>query len=375
MTRKWFDSHLDLAYLGVSGRDMTAQPSQAGGPDLPAAVTFSSLREGCVRAALGTVFIEPTEAGKVAGGTIVGAGYVAGDVESASRAARAQIELYHAWAREGLMRVGFGGEAAGGGDALRVGVLVEGADGVRSPDELEWWVERGVVAIGLTWARASRYATGNATDPSDDPGLSDLGRAMVRAMDQVRTGAGRSVVHDASHLSDRSLRELFDATDRVVVASHSNARAVVARKALEGNATLADIRHKSNAAEIVLQRHLSDDAIKEIARRGGIVGLNVYSPFVIPGGSRERRATVEEWCEHADHVVQVVGHHRAIGIGTDMDGGFSAERLPVGMSQPRDLELLAQGLVKRGWSESAVAALVWGNWARFWGIGAGEDGT
>ena len=152
MGRTWFDSHLDLAYLGVSGRDMRATPSRAGGPDLPAAVTFLSLREGRVRAALGTVFIEPTDAGK----TLVGAGYHAGDVESASRAARAQIELYHAWAREGLMRVGFGGEAAGGGDALRVGVLIEGADGVRSPDELEWWVERGVVAIGLFWGTASR---------------------------------------------------------------------------------------------------------------------------------------------------------------------------------------------------------------------------
>jgi len=369
----WFDSHLDLAYLGVGGREMRAVPALAGGPDLPAAVTFSSLREGRVGAALGTVFIEPMEAGKA----LAGAGYHAGDVESASRAARAQIELYHAWAREGLMRVGFGGEAAGvrKSDALRVGVLIEGADGVRSPEELEWWVGRGVVAIGLTWARASRYATGNATDPSGDPGLSDLGRAMVRAMDQVRTDAGRSVVHDASHLSDRSLWQLFELTDRVVVASHSNARAVVARKALEAGAIPADIRLKSNAAEIVLQRHLSDGAIKEIARRGGIVGLNVYSPFVIPGASRDRRATVEEWCEHADHVVQVVGHHRAIGIGTDMDGGFSAERLPVGMSEPRDLELLAQGLVKRGWSEGAVEALAWGNWARFWGIGAGEDGT
>lgn len=370
MARKWFDSHLDLAYLGVSGRAMSLAPAVAGGPDLPGAVTFSSLRDGDVRAVLGTVFIEPMDAGKVAS-AVGGAGYVAGDVESASRAAVAQIELYHAWAREGLVRVGFGGEAGDGrGGALRVGVLIEGADGVRSPDELEWWVERGVVAIGLTWARASRYATGNATDPRDDAGLSDLGRAMVKAMDRVRTSAGKSVVHDASHLSDRSLMQLFEATDQVVVASHSNARAVVARTKLEGSAIPAEIRQKANAAEIVLQRHLSDEAIKEIARRGGIVGLNVYSPFVIPGASRDRRATVEEWCEHADHVVQVVGHDRAIGIGTDMDGGFSAERLPEGMSEPGDLELLAQGLMRRGWSEGAVEALAWGNWARFWGMGA-----
>lgn len=368
----WFDSHLDLAYLGVSGREMRAAPAVAGGPDLPGAVTFASLRGGNVRAALGTVFIEPREAGKALGG----AGYVAGDVESASRAARAQIELYHAWAREGLVRVGFDGDSShvGRGDVLRVGVLIEGADGVRSPDELAWWVERGVVAIGLTWARASRYATGNATDPIADAGLSDVGRAMVKAMDGTRTSAGKSVVHDASHLSDRSLMQLFELTDRVVVASHSNARVVVARKRLEGSAIPAEIREKPNAAEIVLQRHLSDAAIREIARRGGIVGLNVYSPFVIAGASRDRRATVEEWCEHADHVVQVVGHHHAIGLGTDMDGGFSAERLPVGMSEPRDLELLAQGLMRRGWSEGAVAALAWGNWARFWGMEAGEGG-
>lgn len=342
---------------------MAAQPDVAGGPDLPGAVTFASLRAGRVDAALGTVFIEPIDRSKALGG----AAYYADDVESAARAARAQIELCHTWARDGLVHVGLNGGGIGG--AIRVGILIEGADGVRSPDELPWWVERGVVAMGLTWARASRYATGNATDPADDPGMSDLGRAMVREMDRVRTSAGRPVVHDASHLSDRSLWQLFEATNNVVMASHSNARAMVGRRPLAGEAIPAEIRHKPSAAQIVLQRHLSDEAIREISRRGGVIGLNLYSPFIIPGGARDRRATIDEWCDHADHVVQLLGHHRAIGLGSDMDGGFSAQRLPERIDGPGDLDLLVQALSRRGWSEQAIEALAWGNWARFWGVG------
>lgn len=366
MPRHWFDSHLDLAYLGACGRDMAAWPEAAGGPDLPGAVTFPSLRAGGVRAMLGTVFIEPKESTR----PLSGAGYHANDVESAARAARAQIETYHRWASEGLICIGFGRAAAGarGDVGARMGILIEGADGVRSPDELSWWVEQGVVAIGLAWARASRYAAGNATDPADDPGMSDLGRALVHQMDRVRTSAGRTVVHDASHLSDRSLWQLFEATDEVVMASHSNARSVVARRTLAEDAIPSEIRHKANASQIVLQRHLGDDAIREIARRGGVIGLNLYSPFIIPGGRRDRRATVEEWSDHADHVAQLLGHHRSIGLGSDMDGGFSAERLPEGVDGPGSLELLAEALANRGWSEEAVAALAWGNWARLWGV-------
>lgn len=358
---EWFDAHLDLAYLAACGRDMSADPSHAGGPDLPGAVTLHSLAQGGVRAALGTIFIEPGTGHEAVR-------YDPHDPSSARRAALTQLDLYHAWEHRGLVELGV--------ETLRtplvtgpllLGVLVEGADAIASPEELPWWVERGVRAIGLTWARSSRYAGGNAADPDSDPGLSDLGRAMVRAMDQVRVGA-RTLVHDASHLSDRSLAELFELTDAPIIASHSNCRALVGREALHASAIPTELADRSGARRQVLQRHLTDESIAEIARRGGVVGLNLYSPFIIPGAARDRRATLGEWADHADHVCQVVGHHRAVGLGSDMDGGFSAERLPEGIDRPHDLGRLEQVLARRGWTPEAIRALRWDNWAKFWGL-------
>lgn len=354
-----FDAHLDLAYLAACGRDMDLDPPLAGGPDLPGAVTLKSLVEGSVGAALATIFIEPGEGHQAVR-------YDPADPASARRAAQAQLDLYHAWEHRGLVEIGFEAPASPA-TPLRLGVLVEGADGIGSPEELPWWAERGVRAIGLTWARSSRYAGGNAVDPDADPGLSDLGRAMVRAMDQVAI-AGRTLVHDASHLSDRSLAELFEVTDAPIIASHSNCRALVGRAPLDRTAIPGELAGRPRADQRVLQRHLTDESIVEIARRGGVVGLNLYSPFIIPGAARDRRATLEEWVDHADHVCQVVGHHRAVGLGSDMDGGFSAQRLPSGIDLPCDLAALEGALARRGWTPGAIRALMWDNWASFWGL-------
>src|SRR5438128_424675 len=95
----WFDAHLDLAYLAVCGRDMTAAPEVAGGPDLPGCVTLPSLAAGNVRACLGTVFTE-------LGGKNP-ASYPEGDATAAHRAGLAQIATYQSWAERGHVSLGF----------------------------------------------------------------------------------------------------------------------------------------------------------------------------------------------------------------------------------------------------------------------------
>ncbi len=366
MPAPWFDAHLDLAALAVNGRDLLASLSSAGGPWQPAAVTLPSLRAGGVRCALGTIFIEPD--GKDA------AGYPAGDVDAAHRKARAQLEVYLTLQDKGevaldlasFLRVDSGvGETRGGMGVsetsprtpeqklgrgrnrrlLHLGVLVEGADAVRTPDDLPWWVERGVVAIGLSWWRSSRYAGGNG-EPGR--GLTDLGRAMIEAMDAL------SVVHDASHLSEKSFNELLERTDRPVIASHSNCRAIV---------------DPSGADE----RHLTDDQIREIGRRGGVVGVNLVSNFIDPEAKREppRRARLELLFEHIDRICGVMGRRDGVGLGSDMDGGFSAEWLPDGLSRPADLGQIADGLESRGWSTEEIDGFRFSNWARFFGAALG----
>lgn len=362
----FFDAHLDLAMLAVHGRDMHAPPSRTstGTDPVPAAATLPSLREGDVRVALATIFTEVEGDGPE--------GYPAGDVEKAHKRGRAQLEVYETWRDEGRVAIDLPqllrhdphvGEVRGGmgvGEVrplsleqrlarsaskapLHIGILIENADPVRSPDELEWWKSRGVVAIGLAWARSSRYAAGNMTPHEDPVGLTDLGRAMVKQMDAL------GIVHDVSHLSDRAMDELLSLTDRPVIASHSNCRALV--------------NDPKN------QRHLRDESIREIARRGGVIGLNLCRNFIPPQpySKSDPRPSIAQAIAHVEHICGLVGHRGAVGLGSDMDGGFSADDMPEGINRPTDLVKLTEALSGGGWSAAEVEGFAWGNWGRFFG--------
>lgn len=329
-TPDWFDSHLDLACLERLGRDMlAADPARCDKPWPPCAVTLPSLGAGRVRWCLATIFIEADGTDAV--------GYPAGDAPAAAARGREQLDVYRAWADRGLVRRWT--VAADSPDApLHMGLLVEGADPIAQPSELSWWVAQGVVAVGLAWAKSSRYAGGNTTD---DP-LTPLGEAMIREMDRL------GVVHDLSHLSDRSLARLLELTDRPVIASHSNCRVLI------------------DVDDQVRQRHLTDATIREISRRKGMIGVNVFSPFIIPGALRTRRATLVEWASHVDRICDLQGTRSCVGLGTDMDGGFSAAMMPEGVDAPLHLDRLSDTLGARGWSDDEIAGFRSGNWLDFW---------
>ncbi len=348
----FFDAHLDLAYLAESGRDMSAENlATCGGRHLPAAVTFGSLRGGGVSACLGTIFTEAVADPSKAGAETGVFAYPLGDAEAAHRAGLRQLEWYHQWRLEGLIELmprrgtGWPGPRGSGPDASgRVGILMECADPIRTPDELGFWVERGVIAIGLAWVHGSRYAAGNGAPADDNPGLTDLGRALVRAMDH------QGVVHDLSHLSQRATDQVLELTDAAVIASHSNCRA------------LFDRDPYPNAR----QRHLADSTIREVARRGGVVGINLLSDFLDPALERGQRASLDQVVRHIERVCEVAGHRRAVGLGSDMDGGFSAARLPAGVNSPTDLALLLAALKGAGWAEAEIGGFAAANWLRFW---------
>lgn len=387
MSTIWFDAHLDLAYLAVCGRDMLAplpsvsldpeprahapaRAEAAGARDLPphppAAVTLPALADANVRLALGTVFTEPGGAGPD--------GYPARDPERAAAVGRAQLEVYLSWRDRGLVtldlprRLRAASDAAAhtapaanraaprapdaqaaalrdrlarlpSSPALHLGILVENADPIRSPDELPWWKQHGVVAVGMAWWKSSRYAGGNAGD--DRPGglgLSPLGRDLARAMDDL------GIVHDLSHLSDRASDELLELTQRPIIASHSNCRALLD----PGN-----------------MRHLRDDVIREIARRGGVVGLNLVSAFLNPACRESGRASIADCVRHVEHVCALAGHRLAVGLGSDMDGGISALKLPRHLNHPAHLGRLLDALADRGFSDDDRFNFAAGNWARF----------
>lgn len=330
-----FDGHLDLAYLAEIGRDMHAPLAQCRGTLLPAAVTLPSLADGNVRGCLGTIFTEASEQDSPQGLQLGGFQhtYPPGDAEAAHRAGLRQLKLYQAWRDAGVIDLLPDLHSA----PLALGILMEGADPIRGADEVSWWAQQGVIAIGLAWALGSRYAGGN----SQKTGLTPEGRDVVRAIDDA------GVIHDLSHLSDKAMDEVLDRAAGRVMASHSNARALLGGQN---------------------QRHLRDESIAEIARRGGVIGVNLYAPFLDPAFDKTgKRPPLKLALEHVRHIARIAGKDK-VCLGTDMDGGFDAAQLPAGVNEPADLHQLLNMLRDDGWSEAEVAGFAFGNWARFLGV-------
>lgn len=99
-----------------------------------------------------------------------------------------------------------------------------------------------------------------------------------------------------------------------------------------------------------------------------MIGLNLCSPFLVPGGAEGVRASIDQCLDHVERICRILGHRRGVGLGSDMDGGFSAAKLPEGIDRPAGLERLAEGLAGRGWPDDDIDAFRSGNWARFWGL-------
>ena len=175
-----------------------------------------------------------------------------------------------------------------------------------------------------------------------EKGPTVAGRDLVRARD------GWGLRSDASDLSDASFADLCRTTDKLIIASHSNCRAITDPSGQN-------------------QRHLTDAQIREIARRGGVIGLNLYSMFLRPGWTEGTRASIGDCIAHVEHVCELTGSRKHVGLGSDMDGGFGADKMPAGIDRPSGYGLLAEALAARNWSDADILGFAAGNWMRVFG--------
>ena len=203
--------------------------------------------------------------------------------------------------------------------------LMEGADPIRSPRDVKRWVDRGVRVVGPAWNTGNRYCGGW----DDEEGLTDDG---VKLIEQLREH--RAIV-DASHLKPEAFDQVFDLDDELIVASHSNAQAVHPHR-----------------------RNLTDDQIRRIAERDGLVGIVLYNEFLGEGA-----VTLETILAHIEHIVGLVGPDH-VGFGSDLDGGFPPTMAPQGIDSVADLRRIGEGLAARGYADPAIEKILGGNWIR-----------
>lgn len=218
-------------------------------------------------------------------------------------------------------------------------MLMEGAEGIRSVKELPEWWEMGLRMIGLAWM-GTRYCGG-----TNEPGpLTDEGRGMLSAM------ADLNFILDISHMDEAAALESLDRYEGAVMASHSNCAALM--KGAESN------------------RHVPDHVVELLIERDGVIGLIPYNNFLKVGwsrktGSRREEVTLDAYIAHIDHVCQIAGDSLHAGIGTDFDGGFGLQSVPLGLDSIGDMQVIGTKLIERGYTETDAANIIGGNWLRF----------
>lgn len=215
---------------------------------------------------------------------------------------------------------------------------LEGADSLVTIDYLETAYRYGLRAIGPGHYGPGRYANGtDATGKMNADGL-----ALLRKMEEL------NLVLDATHLCDDAFWQALDHFNGPVWASHNNCRALVDHN-----------------------RQFSDDMIKALIERGAVIGAALDAWMMVPDWKRgistpaSMQCNLEKIVDHIDHICQIAGNSRHVGIGTDLDGAFGREQCPYDLETIADLQKLVPLFKSRGYADSDISNMMHENWLRF----------
>jgi membrane dipeptidase len=345
------DGHLDLAWNALQGnRDLTCsahtlrtQERMPGPGRGQGTVALPELQRGRVAICFATLFARCT------GQSVPDVDY--GSAMQAYGAAWGQLAYYRALEREGCIRIisdlaglethwadwkawEAADEASTPPPVPGLVMSMECADPILRPDQVvEWW-NAGVRLLGPGHYGYGRYTGGTGVEA----GLTDLGHKLLPEMAQL------GMVCDLTHLSDKSFWEVVHDYTGPLLASHSNCRALVPH-----------------------QRQFSDEQIRAVFQRGGIVGVG-FDAWMLRLGwmpdDRGARVTLADVVDHIDHMCQLAGNALHVGLGTDLDGGFGREQSPADLDTIADLPKLIGLLEQRGYGPEDIANLLHGNWLR-----------
>lgn len=214
-------------------------------------------------------------------------------------------------------------------------ISMESADPILSPDQLPVWKDAGVRIIGPAHYGPGRYAGGTSTEL----GLTSMGVELLAEMKHL------GILLDLTHLSDRAFWQAIDLFDGPVLASHNNCRALVPH-----------------------QRQFTDEQLRAIMERNGVIGVACDNWMIRPGWVRGAKDNplvhLADMADHIDHICQLAGNSRHAAIGSDLDGGFGREQSPADVDTIADLQKILGILTARGYAGNDVAAIMHENWLR-----------
>jgi membrane dipeptidase len=297
-----------------------------------ATLGYPELKQGNVRIAFATLYAAPTRPDR----TALGKSY--SNPQQAHDQALEQLQYYVSLtsdSRVTLITCQTELDRVINSPDYRLGLvmLMEGADPIAQPAEVSEWFDAGVRIIGPSWGK-TRYAGGTGAPG----GLSQLGQELLTEMERV------GIALDVSHMAEQSFFEALDLFHGSVMASHSNCRAFVDT-----------------------DRQLSDDMIRAMIARDGVIGTVMYNRFLQAGWEKNTgkdAVGLQDVVRHMKHVCDLAGNSLHAAIGSDFDGGFGNESTPREIDTVADLQKLGTSLA-RDLGDADASNILGRNWIRF----------
>jgi membrane dipeptidase len=245
-------------------------------------------------------------------------------------------------------------DAAKAKQKIAVIMGLQNADEFREPKDVKAFYELGLRCAQLTYN--TQNLLGSGSTERVDGGISDYGEQIIKSMNEV------GMLVDVSHSGDKTTLDAIELSPKPIAFTHSNCRALNNHPRLK-----------------------TDEAIRKLAAKGGVMGITGVRMFV----KDKEPTTVEDIVDHIDHVVKLVGIEH-VGIGSDSDlmgydhmppdqykqlkAGYKAsyafrDKIDTdGFDHPRKVYDLTAALIRRGYSDANIQAILGGNFRRLLGI-------
>lgn len=212
---------------------------------------------------------------------------------------------------------------------------LEGAEAIDAELEaLELWYGAGLRSLGPVWSRANAFGSGvpfiSPSSPDVGPGLTAAGRALVRRCAEL------GILIDVSHLNQAGFWDVVRLEAGPIVASHAAAHALCPAS-----------------------RNLTDAQLDAVGSSGGLIGIVFAAPFLRPDFADDPDTPLDLIAGHARYVADRIGVEH-VALGSDFDGATIPREVGDVAGIPRVLAALAD----RGFSDSKIDAISWGNWRR-----------
>lgn len=209
-------------------------------------------------------------------------------------------------------------------------LTIEGMCGIKdnAEEKIQWLYDQGCIIGSLCWNDENALATGNGGSPLR--GLTEMGKAVIKKMNDLH------MIIDVSHANEKTFWDIIECSNQPIIATHSNAKALC-----------------------FVDRNLTDQQIRAIVDKGGLIGMNCWKNFISKDESQQNALNL---AKHAKYMADLVGH-QYVACGFDFMDFLGRDSYDI--SSADKTQNFIQSLYEVGFTEEEVKDIAYRNAIRF----------